>query len=54
MFNILKHKRHANQNYTKIPFHPVQNGNHQENKQQMLVRMQGKRNPQYAVSGKVD
>jgi hypothetical protein len=30
----------ANQNYTVIPSHPTQNGNHQENKQQeVLVRM---------------
>jgi hypothetical protein len=43
MFNILSHKGNANQNYTEILFHPNQNGNHQENKQQqVLVRMWGK------------
>jgi hypothetical protein len=40
MFSILNHKRNANQNGAEIPFHSSQNG-HQENKQQMLVRMQG-------------
>jgi hypothetical protein len=30
MFNILSHKEKANQNDTEIPFHPSQNGNHQE------------------------
>jgi hypothetical protein len=44
MFNILIHKGNANQNYTKIISHPSQIGNHQENKQQMLAGMQGKRN----------
>jgi hypothetical protein len=43
MFNILTHKGNANQNAnTKIACHPSQNGYHQENKQQMLVRMQKK------------
>jgi hypothetical protein len=41
MFNILNHKGNANQNYTEIPSHPSQNGNQQENKQQMLVKMGG-------------
>jgi hypothetical protein len=39
---ILRHKGNANQNYTKIPSHSSQIGHHQENKQQMLVRMRGK------------
>jgi hypothetical protein len=39
MFNFLSHKGNANQNKTEIPFHPSQNGVHQENGQQMLVRM---------------
>jgi hypothetical protein len=40
MFSILGHKGNANQNYTEILTHPIQNGNHQENKQQkMLVKM---------------
>jgi hypothetical protein len=32
-FNILSHKGNASQNYTEIPFHPSQNGNHGGNKQ---------------------
>jgi hypothetical protein len=44
MFSILSHKGNTNQNYTKIPCHPSQIDNHQENKQQMLARIQGKRN----------
>jgi hypothetical protein len=43
MVSILNHRGNANKNHTKVPFHPNQNGHHQENKQQqMLVRMQGK------------
>jgi hypothetical protein len=38
------------QNYTKIPTHTCENGNHQENKQkQILARMQEKRNPHTLV-----
>jgi hypothetical protein len=33
MFNTLNVKRNANQNYTKILYHPSQIGHHQENKQ---------------------
>jgi hypothetical protein len=44
MFNILSDKGSANQNYTEIPSHPSQNGSHQENKQQILVKMWGERN----------
>jgi hypothetical protein len=40
MFNIPVHKGNTNQNYTEIPSHPNENGNHQKNKQQMLVRME--------------
>jgi hypothetical protein len=40
MFNILSHQGNANQHDTEIPPHPTQNGHHQENKHQMLVRMQ--------------
>jgi hypothetical protein len=44
MFNILTHKRNANQNHIEILSYSNQNGCHQENKQQqMLVKMQGKR-----------
>jgi hypothetical protein len=42
MFNTLSRKGNANQNYTKIPFGPSQTGHYQENKQQMLARIQGK------------
>jgi hypothetical protein len=41
MFDILSPKGNVNQNNTKIPSHHNQNGNHQENKQQTLVRIQG-------------
>jgi hypothetical protein len=42
MFNILGNKGNANQNDIEIPSQPIQNGCHQEYKQQqMLVRMQG-------------
>jgi hypothetical protein len=44
MFNIFSHKRNANPNYTKIPSHPSQIGNHQENKQRMLASMRRNRN----------
>jgi hypothetical protein len=33
----LSHKRNANQNDTEISSHPSQNGNHEKNKQQMLI-----------------
>jgi hypothetical protein len=45
MFNIVSHKGTRNQNGTEILSHPSQNGYHQENKQQILERMCGKRNP---------
>ena len=38
----LSHERNANQIYFEIPSHPTQNGNHQENRTQMLLRIQGK------------
>jgi hypothetical protein len=41
MYNILNHKRTANENYTEIPSHSSQNGCYQENKQQTLMRMSG-------------
>jgi hypothetical protein len=50
-FNILSHKRSANQNKNKIQINPNQNGYHQENKQQMLVRIQGKRHPYTLLVG---
>jgi UDP-N-acetyl-D-mannosaminuronic acid transferase (WecB/TagA/CpsF family) len=51
MFTILSCKGNVNQNYTEIPSHPSQNGYHQKNKQQMLVRMQGKRHPYTLLVG---
>jgi hypothetical protein len=45
MFNILIHTGNANQNNIEIPSHPSQNSYHEENEQQqMLASMQGKRN----------
>jgi hypothetical protein len=46
MLNNPGSKGIANQNYIKISPHSSQNGYHQEHKQQqMLARMQGKKNP---------
>jgi hypothetical protein len=46
VFKIINHQVNANQNYIEIPSHPNMNGNHQENKQEeMLKRMQRKWNP---------
>jgi hypothetical protein len=45
MFNVLSNKGNASQNEIEISSHPSQNGSHQENKQQMLVRMLGKKKP---------
>jgi hypothetical protein len=43
-FKLQCHKKEKKKkNYTKIPSHPSQVGHHQENKQQMLVRIQEKR-----------
>jgi hypothetical protein len=42
--------QNKNQNYTKIPSHPSQIGHDQENIQ-VLVRMQGKRNPHTLLVG---
>jgi hypothetical protein len=39
MFNTLSQKGNANQGNTEVLTHPSQIGSHQENKQQMLVRM---------------
>jgi hypothetical protein len=50
-FNICSYKGNANQNSTEIPSHPSKNGNHQENKQQMLARRQGKGNPHTLLVG---
>jgi hypothetical protein len=51
MFNILSHKVNANQNYTEVLSYPCQKGNHQENKQQMLMRMWGEKELLYTVGG---
>jgi hypothetical protein len=45
-------KENANQN-NEIPSHPSQNGNHQENIQRMLVRMQGGRKFWYTIGRKL-
>jgi hypothetical protein len=46
MSNILSHEEKPNQNYIEIPSVPSQDGVQQDKKQQqMLVRMQRKRNP---------
>jgi hypothetical protein len=46
------HKGNANQNHIKILPHSCLNGYHQEHKQQqMLARMQGKRNPHTLLVG---
>jgi hypothetical protein len=42
MLNILTHKGNVNQNDIKIPSHPNQNDNHQENKQQMQEEWGGR------------
>jgi hypothetical protein len=51
MLTILCHKGNANQNDTEIPRHSIQNGYHQEHKQQVLVRMWGKRNTSTLLVG---
>jgi hypothetical protein len=52
MFNIVSHKGNANENYNEIPFHPTQNGKHQENKhQEMLVSIWGEKESVYTVGG---
>jgi hypothetical protein len=45
------HKGNANQNHTKIPPHTCWNCCHQEHHQQMLARIQGKRNPHTLLVG---
>jgi hypothetical protein len=49
MFIILSHERQANQNNTDILLQSY--GHQQENKQQMLTRMQEKRNPYMLLVG---
>jgi hypothetical protein len=52
MLTIPDHKGNADPNHAKIPPHSCWNGCHQEqNQQQMLVRMQGKRNPHSLLEG---
>jgi hypothetical protein len=53
MLNILGHKGNANQNHTKIPPYSCLNSYNQEHhQQQMLARMQGKRNPHTLLVGR--
>jgi hypothetical protein len=50
--NLYQMNRNANQNYNESPSCPSQNCNYQENKQQqMLERMQGKRDPHTLLVG---
>jgi hypothetical protein len=49
MCNTISYKGNENQNYTEIPSHPSENDCHQENKQQMLARMLGAKEPSYTV-----
>jgi hypothetical protein len=53
MFNILNHKGNANQNIIEISARPNENGYHQENKKQMLVRMGAGKEPSDTVDGDV-
>jgi hypothetical protein len=51
MLTIPGHKENANQNHIKIPPHSCENCYHQGHQQQMLVRMQEKRNPYTLLVG---
>jgi hypothetical protein len=51
MLTIPGHKGIANQNHVNIPPQSGQNSYSEEHKQQMLVRMQGKRNPHTLLVG---
>jgi hypothetical protein len=51
MFDILSPIGNENQNDTEIPSHSSQKGYHQENKQQMLVRLWGKKEPHTFLVG---
>jgi hypothetical protein len=53
ILNIPGHKGNANQNHVKIPPHSSQNSDHQQHRQQMLVRMWGKE-PSCTVDGNVN
>jgi hypothetical protein len=48
MLNTLSHKGNTNQNYTKIPSHPSQNGHLQENNNKYWKGC-GKKEPSYTV-----
>jgi hypothetical protein len=52
MLNNFNHN--SNQNDTAIPYHPSQNCNYEANKQQVSVRMVGKREPLCTVAGNVN
>jgi hypothetical protein len=51
MFNILRHKGNANQNYIEMLSHLSQNGNHKNKQHWMLARVSGKRNPYTLLVG---
>jgi hypothetical protein len=54
MLTIPSHKGNANQNYTKFPPHSCSNNYHQEHQQQqMLAKMQGKKEPSHIADGNV-
>jgi hypothetical protein len=54
MLNIPGHKGNVNQNCIKIPPPSCWNDYHQEHKQQMSVRMLGKKEPSYTAGGNVN
>jgi hypothetical protein len=49
MFNLLSYKGNANQTTLRFHLTPTRMGNHQENKFQMPVRMQGKKQLLYTI-----
>jgi hypothetical protein len=53
MFNILCHKRNANQNYTEIPSHTSQINYGQNQTAKMLARC-GEKKHSYTVGGNVN
>jgi hypothetical protein len=54
MSSILNHKGKSYLNVSEILSHPSQNGYHEENEQQMLVRKWGKKGHLNSVSGNVN
>jgi hypothetical protein len=54
MLSIPDPKGNANQNHVKIIHHSFYNGYHQEQKQQMLARMTGKKEPSCTADGYIN